>query len=142
MATHATGTPAAVARGATRREWLEASVLLAAARPDSEAAEAAAELRIGRERHLVLGTHRVERLETDDFLGVVGQERSFDLAVFQGHSHRNAIQEIAGIGYCMLAAMVAGEAPESNAYAVLRIAGDGSIHGQGFRLQQGYDWPA
>ena len=184
--------------------------------------------KIGREQHYVLGNHCVERLEEDEFLGVVGQERasySFDragvhflildacfredgtaygrrnfkwtdanipaaqlewleadladgkgpaivlvhqrldeteshsvrnaararevlersrrvVAVFQGHSHHNDLQEIGGIRYCTLAAMVEGEAPEFNAYAVLRIAADGSISVQGFRRQRGYDWPA
>ena len=184
--------------------------------------------KIGREQHYVLGNHCVDRLEKEEFLGVVGQERacySFDragvhfvildacfredgvaygrqnfqwtdanipstqlewleadlaagrgpaivfahqrldeakshsvrnaarvrealersgrvLAVFQGHSHHNAVQEIGGIRYCTLAAMVEGEGPESNAYAVLRIAGDGSIRVQGFRRQRVYDWPA
>jgi len=183
---------------------------------------------IGREQHYVLGNHCVERLEKQEFLGVVGQERasySFDragvhfvildacfredgaaygrhnftwtdanipaaqlewleadlaaeegpaivlahqrldeakshsvrnaarvrkalersrrvVAVFQGHSHHNELQEIGGIRYCTLAAMVEGDSPESNAYAVLRIAGDGSIRVQGFRRQRGYDWPA
>ena len=184
--------------------------------------------KIGREQHYVLGNHCVDRLEKEEFLGIVGQEQahySFDrggvhfvildacfredgaaygrrnfkwtdanipaaqlewleadlaagrgpailfahqrldeadshsvrnaarvreslgrsgrvVAVFQGHSHQNAIQDIAGIRYCTLAAMVEGNAPESNAYAVLRIAGDGSIRVEGFRRQRGYDWPA
>jgi predicted phosphodiesterase len=64
------------------------------------------------------------------------------LAVFQGHSHRNELQEIGAIHYCTLAAMVEGSGPEANAYGLLRIPGDGTIRVQGFRQQAGYDWPA
>ena len=63
------------------------------------------------------------------------------LAVFQGHSHHNALQEIAHIHYCTLAAIVEGSGPWANAYGVLRISGDGTIRVQGFHQQKGYDWP-
>jgi hypothetical protein len=124
---------------------------------------------IGVEQHFVLGNHCVDQLRKEEFLGVIGQDRSwysfardgfhfvildscfrtdgepygrrnFDCAVFQGHSHHNALQEIAGIRYCTLAAMVEGQGPEANAYGLLRLAGDGSIRVHGFRQQHGYHW--
>jgi len=63
------------------------------------------------------------------------------LAVFQGHSHYNSLQDLDGIHYCTLAAMVEGSGPGANAYGVLRISGDGTIRVQGFQQQKGYDWP-
>jgi len=58
------------------------------------------------------------------------------LAVFQGHSHANDYQQIAGIHYCTLVAMVEGTGPESSGYAMLDVMPDGSLRLQGFRRQQ------
>lgn len=58
------------------------------------------------------------------------------LAVFQGHSHANDYQQIAGIHYCTLVAMVEGSGAESSGYAMLDIMADGSLRLQGFRHQQ------
>ena len=62
------------------------------------------------------------------------------LAVFQGHSHKNDLKEIAGIHYCTLVAMVEGSGPSNNGYSLLEIQPDGTIHLKGFRKQNGYDW--
>jgi predicted phosphodiesterase len=43
------------------------------------------------------------------------------LAVFQGHSHKNELQEIGGIHYCTLVAMVEGAGTENNAYSVMNL---------------------
>ena len=58
------------------------------------------------------------------------------LAVFQGHSHANDYQQIAGIHYCTLVAMVEGSGLESSGYAMLDFMADGSLRLQGFRRQQ------
>jgi predicted phosphodiesterase len=58
-------------------------------------------------------------------------------AVFQGHDHRGDFQEINGIPYCTMKALVEGPAPESNAYSMLQIYGDGSMRVEGFRRQPG-----
>ncbi|MEQ1860444.1 MAG: metallophosphoesterase [Chthoniobacteraceae bacterium] len=58
------------------------------------------------------------------------------LAVFQGHSHRNDYQQIAGIHYCTLVAMVEGSGAGNNGYAVMEIMDDSSIRVRGFRRQQ------
>jgi alkaline phosphatase len=62
-------------------------------------------------------------------------------AVFQGHSHANDYQQIAGIHYCTLVAMVEGSGAESSGYAMLDIMADGSLRIQGFRRQQNRQFP-
>jgi predicted phosphodiesterase len=61
-------------------------------------------------------------------------------AVFQGHSHRNDYQQIAGIHYCTLVAMVEGSGAENSGYSLLDIAADGTIQLTGFRKQSRYRW--
>jgi len=57
------------------------------------------------------------------------------LAVFQGHSHKNDYQQIAGIHYTTLVAMVEGSGAENNGYTMLDVLGDGSLRLNGFRKQ-------
>lgn len=57
------------------------------------------------------------------------------LAVFQGHSHQNDYQQIAGIHYTTLVAMVEGSGLESSGYSVLDIMDDRSLRLHGFRHQ-------
>lgn len=57
------------------------------------------------------------------------------LAVFQGHSHRNDHQQIAGIPYTTLVAMVEGSGAENNGYSLLDVFADGSLRLTGFRRQ-------
>jgi len=63
-------------------------------------------------------------------------------AVFQGHSHKNDLKEIAGIHYCTLVAMVEGSGAASNGYSMIDIKPDGTIHLTGFRKQESYQWTA
>ena len=62
------------------------------------------------------------------------------LAVFQGHSHRNDLNEIGGIPYCTLVAMVEGSGPQNNGYSVMDVEPDGTIRLDGFRMQQDHEW--
>lgn len=57
------------------------------------------------------------------------------LAVFQGHSHKNDYQQIAGIHYTTLMAMVEGTGLESSGYTMLDVLADGSLRLNGFRRQ-------
>lgn len=59
------------------------------------------------------------------------------LAVFQGHSHKNDYQQIAGIHYTTLVAMVEGSGAENNGYAMLDVMPDSSLRLKGFRKQLG-----
>lgn len=61
------------------------------------------------------------------------------LAVFQGHSHQNDYQQIGGIHYCTLVAMVEGSGRENSGYSVLDVMEDGSLRLQGFRKQANRD---
>lgn len=62
------------------------------------------------------------------------------LAVFQGHSHKNDHQAIAGIHYTTLVAMVEGAAPENNGFSALDVFEDGTMRITGFRKQATYKW--
>ncbi len=64
------------------------------------------------------------------------------MAVFQGHSHRNEYQQIAGIHYCTLVAMIEGAGPENSGYALLEVMADRSLRLRGFRRQVARDWGA
>jgi alkaline phosphatase len=64
------------------------------------------------------------------------------LAVFQGHSHKNDHQEIAGIHYTTLLAMVEGPSPETSGYSLLDVLADGTLRLTGFRKQANYRWNA
>ena len=57
------------------------------------------------------------------------------LAVFQGHSHKNDYQQIAGIHYTTLVAMVEGSGLENSGYAFLDVMPDHSLRLHGFRQQ-------
>lgn len=57
------------------------------------------------------------------------------LAVFQGHSHKNDYQQIAGIHYCTLVAMVEGADLENSGYTLLDVMPDHSLRLHGFRRQ-------
>jgi 3',5'-cyclic AMP phosphodiesterase CpdA len=61
-------------------------------------------------------------------------------AVFQGHSHQNDYQEIAGIHYCTVAAMVEGSGEKNNAYARLDALPGGALRVEGFVRQKAYEW--
>ncbi len=58
------------------------------------------------------------------------------LAVFQGHSHKNDYQQIAGIHYTTLVAMIEGSGLENSGYTMLDILSDGSLRLHGFRRQE------
>jgi len=60
------------------------------------------------------------------------------IAVVQGHYHKGDYKRINAIHYCTLTAMVEGQGPESNAYAILDIYKDGSLRVDGFRRQCDY----
>ena len=61
------------------------------------------------------------------------------LAVFQGHSHKNDYQQIRGIHYTTLVAMVEGSGAENNGYALLDVMADSSLRLRGFRRQVNRD---
>jgi alkaline phosphatase len=60
------------------------------------------------------------------------------LAVFQGHSHKNDLNDIRGIHYCTLVAMVEGAGAENNGYSLIDLFDGGAIRLTGFRNQNNY----
>lgn len=90
-----------------------------------------------------------QRLDVSNNYGVknctqvreVLQDSDKVLAVFQGHSHKNDYQEIAGIHYCVLTAMVEGSGEQNNGYSTMDVFGDGTIRLAGHRRQKNYEWP-
>jgi predicted phosphodiesterase len=49
------------------------------------------------------------------------------LAVFQGHRHQGQVQQVHGIHYYTLKAVVEGDGPDNNAYAIVEIRPDRSM---------------
>jgi len=89
-----------------------------------------------------------QRLDVSNHYGVknaaevrkVLEESEKVLAVFQGHSHRNALKDINGIHYCVMVAMVEGSGDENNGYSTMDILEGGTIRITGFRKQKNYAW--
>ncbi|MGV3486344.1 MAG: metallophosphoesterase [Planctomycetaceae bacterium] len=89
-----------------------------------------------------------QRLDVDNDHGIKNQAEAraiFEssgkvLAVFQGHSHKNALNDVGGIHYCTLVAMVEGSGPERNGYSVMSVLPDSTIQLTGFREQATYLW--
>lgn len=61
------------------------------------------------------------------------------VTVFQGHSHANNYQEINGIHYCVLEAMVEGSGLSNNGYSILHLYPDGSLSLEGFRKHANHE---
>lgn len=89
-----------------------------------------------------------QRLDVSNHYGVknaatvrkVLEESGKVLAVLQGHSHKNDYKEIAGIHYCVLAAMIEGSGEQNNGYSTMDLFEGGAIRITGFRKQKKYDW--
>lgn len=64
------------------------------------------------------------------------------VAVLQGHHHRGDYQQIAGIHYCTLKALVEGAGVANNAFALLDYLPGGALRLTGFRRQPSHHWPA
>lgn len=90
-----------------------------------------------------------QRLDSDDVHAVrnaaavrtILEESGKVAAVFQGHSHRNALTDLGGIHYVTLRAMVEGSGEDENGYSLLEIQADGSLKLAAARMQSAYDWP-
>jgi len=62
------------------------------------------------------------------------------LAVLQGHYHWGNYQEIGGLHYCTMSAIVEGSGPENSAYAMMDILPGDVIRISGFHKQKSYRW--
>lgn len=81
----------------------------------------------------VAGKHSVRNA---DAVRALLEQNSRTLAVFQGHSHKNDYQQIKGIHYVTLVAMIEGSGAENSGYSFLEIMPDRSLRLRGFRRQE------
>jgi alkaline phosphatase len=89
-----------------------------------------------------------QRLDVDDHYGVknaadvrkILEQSKKVTAVFQGHNHKNDYQEIGGIHYCTLTAMVDGSGKQDNAFATVAVFPDTTLHLTGYFKQRSYDF--
>jgi len=99
------------------------------------------------DKHVIVFAH--QRLDVSNNHGVrnnssvrsILEESGRVLAVFQGHSHANDLNQINGIHYCTLVAMVEGSGEANNGYSLLELTSGGTIKVTGWRKQSSYDWP-
>ena len=59
---------------------------------------------------------------------------------FKAIATKNELNEIAGIRYCTMVAMVEGTGAENNGYSTIEILPEGSILVHGFRKQESRQW--
>lgn len=119
--------------------WTDANV------PPAELEWLRSELR-ATDKPVVVFAH--QRLDVSNNHGVknnaevrrVLEERGNVLAVFQGHSHQNDLNQIGGIPYCTLVAMVEGNGKENSGYATVDLHPDGTLALRGFRRQRDRRW--
>jgi predicted phosphodiesterase len=64
------------------------------------------------------------------------------LVVFQGHRHQGQVQQIHGIHYYTLKAVVEGNGPDNNAYAIVEIRPDRSMAITGYGKVASLELPA
>jgi Calcineurin-like phosphoesterase len=89
-----------------------------------------------------------QRLDVKPPLGIknagevrkVLEESGKVLGVFQGHDHKGGYQELGGIHYCTLSAMIEGSGSENSAYAILHILPGDVIRITGVRKQKSNQW--
>ncbi|MFG0261540.1 MAG: metallophosphoesterase family protein [Novipirellula sp. JB048] len=113
--------------------WTDANI------PPAELEWLAADLK-ATDKHVIVFAH--QRLDLDNHYAVQNSAAVRQtlaaagnvLAVFQGHSHRNDLNQIDGIHYCTLVAMVEGAA--NNGYATMSLSPAGTIRVTGYRDQQ------
>jgi alkaline phosphatase len=79
------------------------------------------------------GKHSVRNADT---VRALLEQSGRALAVFQGHSHKNEYQQIRGIHYVTLVAMIEGSGAENSGYSFLEIMADRSLRLRGFRRQE------
>jgi len=125
--------------GRKNSKWTDANI------PPAEVEWLRADLKANHKQTIVFAH---QRLDVSNDHGVkncreirqIFEEAGNVMAVFQGHSHQNDLNEIGGIHYCTLVAMVEGAGPENNGYSLLEIDPNGTIRLKGFRHQQGRTW--
>ncbi|MEZ0385915.1 MAG: metallophosphoesterase [Verrucomicrobium sp.] len=112
---------------ASQLEWLQADL----------AAKAAPTIVFAHQRLDESAPHNVKNAAE---VRKVLEDSGHVVAVFQGHSHKNDYQQIKGIHYCTLVAMIEGSGEVNNGYSLLDVMPDHSLRLQGFRQQVNREW--
>ena len=120
-------------------QWTDANI------PKDELAWLQSDLK-GTDKPVVVFAH--QRLDVDNSYGVrnnaavrkVLESTGNVLVVFQGHSHKNELNQISGIRYCTMVAMVEGAGLDNNGYSTIEIQSEGTVLIHGFRKQQTREW--
>lgn len=120
-------------------QWTDANI------PEDELAWLQSDLK-GTDKPVVVFAH--QRLDVDDSYGVrnnaavrkVLESTGNVLVVFQGHSHKNELNQISGIRYCTMVAMVEGSGLDNNGYSTIEIQSEGTVLIHGFRKQKSRQW--
>ena len=82
--------------------------------------------------HQLLDGTRPETVKNAAEVRAVLEASGKVLAVFQGHLHSGAYSQIAGIHYYTLPAVVEGDGPENNTYAIVQVHPDGALTVTGY----------
>lgn len=122
--------------GRGNAEWTDANI------PASQLAWLAADLAKAPHRVVVFAHQRLDDSGKHSVRNAAAVRKVLEKsgkvnAVFQGHSHQNDLQEIAGIPYVTLAALIEGSGAENNSYGMLEIMPDASLRVRGFRKMAG-----
>ena len=125
--------------GRKNSKWTDANI------PPTEVEWLRADLKANHKKTIVFAH---QRLDVSNDHGVkncreirqIFEEAGNVMAVFQGHSHQNDLNEIGGIHYCTLVAMVEGAGLENNGYSMMEVDPNGTIRLKGFRHQKGHTW--
>ena len=120
-------------------QWTDANI------PEDELAWLQSDLK-GTDKPVVVFAH--QRLDVDNSYGVrnnaavrkVLESTGNVLVVFQGHSHKNELNQISGIRYCTMVAMVEGSGLDNNGYSTIEIQSEGTVLIHGFRKQESRQW--
>lgn len=116
-------------------EWFDTSI------PQTQCDWLAKDLRSAKHRAIVFLHHRLDVADKHAVNNAAEVRKILEdsrkvIAVFQGHYHPGDYKRIDGIHYCTLMAMTEGLGKENNAYSILEVYEDGSLHLDGFRRQQ------
>lgn len=125
--------------GRKNSKWTDANV------PAAEVEWLRADLQSNRRKTIVFAHQRLDvsndhGVKNCQEIRTVLEQAGNVLAVFQGHSHQNDLNQINGIHYCTLVAMVEGSGSENSGYSMMELDSNGTIRLNGFRKQKKYKW--
>ncbi|MGI9456722.1 MAG: metallophosphoesterase [Aeoliella sp.] len=125
--------------GRNNFDWTDANI------PDDEVKWLQADLKDTEKKTIVFAHQRLDVTDHYSVKNAAEVRRVLEaaesvVAVLQGHSHENDYQDISGIHYCTLVAMVEGSGADNSGFSTMEIAQDGTIRVTGFRKQESYAW--